>query len=105
MVLIGALFLFTNFIQLFPLFFFNFLPQDNFNANKINLTSLSRFIENTAKPRFLLAEHIVEISSNYQAPSREIEALLKKSGYQYGEKVAYIGHKNEPKIYSSTQNV
>ncbi|GEM_PF-2850602 len=103
--ILGVSFLFTNFFQLFPLFFFVLLPQDSLAIGKTNPKSIKRFVETTAKPRFLLVNYLGEIFSDYQAPSREIATLLKISGYIPGEKVAYIGHPNEPKIYSSTQNV
>jgi hypothetical protein len=103
---LGSLYLFTNFFQLFPLFFFTLLPQDSFLASdKKNSGSINRFVENTAKPRFLLGSYLVEISSDYQSPSQDITSLLKKEGYLPGEKVSYIGHLNESKIYSSAQNV
>ncbi len=101
--ILGVTFLFTNFFQLFPLIFFVFLSQNSYGIGDTN--SINRFVENTAKPRFLLASYLAEISLDYQAPSREISTLLKKSGYKAGEKVAYIGYQKEPKTYSSTQNV
>ncbi len=101
--ILGVTFLFTNFFQLFPLIFFTFLPQNSYAVEETK--SINRFIENTAKPRFLLANHLAEICFDYQSPSREISKLLRKSGYKSGEKVAYIGYPNEPKVYSSTKNV
>jgi hypothetical protein len=103
--ILGTTFLFTNVFQLFPLIFFIFLPQNNHSVDKTNSASITRFVENTAKSRFLLANYLAEISSDYQSPSREISTLLKKSGYKPGEKVAYIGYLNKPKMYSSLQNV
>jgi hypothetical protein len=103
--ILGTAFLFTNCFQLFPLFFFTYIPQIGHTTDKTPSTSISRFLESTAKPRFLLASYLAEISIDYKAPSKEIFILLKKSGYKPGEKIAYIGYPNEPKVYSSIQNV
>ena len=102
--IILVLFVFTNILNLFPLYFLNSLQLENMNVNfgdnKEETDAMKlEFIEKSLEVRFYLFDLIYEITHDYISPDKEIiNYLLKESDRED----SFITNGNQIIIYEYT---